>query len=83
MTAADQRPYHLIVTGLSRSSTRGRLMIGHMHIPCALGKSGQRARKREGDGGTPLGRLGLLMVLYRADRVARPRTGLPVRLPLP
>jgi len=37
------------------------------------------ARKREGDGATPAGRWNLLQVLYRADRVARPLTVLPVR----
>lgn len=38
-----------------------------------------RAMKREGDGASPLGRFPLLSVLYRPDRVPRPRTGLPVR----
>ena len=45
----------------------------------ALGRSGIRALKREGDGGTPLGRFPIRQVLYRADRVPRPRTRLPVR----
>jgi L,D-peptidoglycan transpeptidase YkuD (ErfK/YbiS/YcfS/YnhG family) len=45
----------------------------------ALGRTGVRALKREGDGGTPLGRFPVRQVLYRADRVARPRTRLPVR----
>jgi L,D-peptidoglycan transpeptidase YkuD (ErfK/YbiS/YcfS/YnhG family) len=35
--------------------------------------------KREGDGGTPLGRFPIRLVLYRADRGFRPRTSLPVR----
>lgn len=35
--------------------------------------------KREGDGGTPLGRFPIRLVLYRADRMKRPRTALPVR----
>jgi len=34
--------------------------------------------KREGDGATPIGVWQLRRVLYRADRVARPRTLLPV-----
>jgi L,D-peptidoglycan transpeptidase YkuD (ErfK/YbiS/YcfS/YnhG family) len=45
----------------------------------ALGRTGIRALKREGDGGTPLGRFPVRQVLYRPDRVARPRTQLPVR----
>lgn len=46
---------------------------------CALGAAGLTARKREGDGATPAGRMRLGQVLYRPDRVARPRTLLPVR----
>ena len=45
---------------------------------CALGRAGIVADKREGDGGTPVGILPLRQVLYRADRVAAPATGLPV-----
>lgn len=36
-------------------------------------------RKREGDGATPFGSWRMLRVLYRADRIRRPQTGLPVR----
>lgn len=50
-----------------------------MLLPCALGRAGRRAIKREGDGGTPRGRFRLLCVLYRPDRIGRPATGLPVR----
>lgn len=44
---------------------------------CALGRSGARLDKREGDGATPIGCFSLRRVLYRADRIARPETGLP------
>jgi L,D-peptidoglycan transpeptidase YkuD (ErfK/YbiS/YcfS/YnhG family) len=37
-----------------------------------------RALKQEGDGATPRGHWHLVRVLYRADRVRRPRTALPV-----
>jgi L,D-peptidoglycan transpeptidase YkuD (ErfK/YbiS/YcfS/YnhG family) len=35
--------------------------------------------KREGDGGSPIGRFGLIQVFYRPDRMVRPPTGLPLR----
>ena len=38
-----------------------------------------RTLKREGDGATPLGVLRVSNVLYRSDRIQRPRTALPVR----
>ncbi len=45
---------------------------------CALGRSGVRANKREGDGATPAGILPVRRTLYRADRLDRPATRLPV-----
>ena len=60
-------------------SRKGRIALGHGVRPAALGRTGIRALKREGDGGTPLGRFPVRQVLYRADRTMRPRTRLPVR----
>ncbi len=48
-------------------------------LRCALGHGGITASKREGDGATPAGLLRLERVLYRADRVARPRAVVPVQ----
>lgn len=45
---------------------------------CAVGRAGIAEKTREGDGVTPLGSWPLRRVLYRADRVARPQTVLPV-----
>jgi L,D-peptidoglycan transpeptidase YkuD (ErfK/YbiS/YcfS/YnhG family) len=45
----------------------------------ALGRSGIRANKREGDGGTPKGSFKPTRLWWRADRHPRPRTFLPVR----
>ena len=56
------------------------MALAHDVRRVALGRSGIRALKREGDGGTPLGRLPIRELLYRADRVTRPRTALPVRV---
>jgi L,D-peptidoglycan transpeptidase YkuD (ErfK/YbiS/YcfS/YnhG family) len=44
-----------------------------------LGRSGLKADKREGDGGTPRGRFRPLRRWWRADRSLRPPTLLPVR----
>jgi len=63
---------------LNRAATRGRLRVGNLVIPCLIGRSGIRASKREGDGATPAGLWTLRHVLFRADRVARPSTRLPV-----
>ena len=57
----------------------GRLALAHGVRRAALGRSGARALKREGDGATPLGRFPVRQVLYRADRVMRPRTVFPLR----
>ncbi|WP_375460926.1 L,D-transpeptidase [uncultured Enterovirga sp.] len=58
---------------------RGRLRVGPLDIPCALGRSGPVPRKREGDGGTPTGRMRVLGAYYRADRISRPSTLLQLR----
>jgi L,D-peptidoglycan transpeptidase YkuD (ErfK/YbiS/YcfS/YnhG family) len=57
---------------------QGLLTAGNLSFPCALGRSGVRRGKREGDGATPVGRFALGRAYYRADRGPRP----PARLPL-
>jgi L,D-peptidoglycan transpeptidase YkuD (ErfK/YbiS/YcfS/YnhG family) len=85
-TKAESLPSHfhrlahtLAVRATSKRATRGVLSVGGRAFPCALGRSGQRALKREGDGATPIGQWALRQVFYRSDRIARPRTGLPVK----
>ncbi|NJM29167.1 MAG: L,D-transpeptidase family protein [Rhizobiales bacterium] len=56
------------------------MTVGNLDFPCALGGSGRSHLKREGDGATPFGTFRLERVLYRADRIQRPRTVLPVSL---
>ncbi len=75
----NQRAGQLFVRALSGSSQRGVMQAAGASWPCALGRSGQRALKREGDGATPRGAFALEAVLYRPDRLPRPRTGLPLR----
>lgn len=58
--------------------TRGLLHAGGRGFPCAIGRSGIRASKREGDGATPIGEFELRRVLYRADRIPYPDTALEV-----
>jgi L,D-peptidoglycan transpeptidase YkuD (ErfK/YbiS/YcfS/YnhG family) len=58
---------------------RGWLKAGEMNIPVALGRSGVRANKREGDGATPMGTFHPLRLWWRPDRSGRPRTFLPIR----
>ena len=59
--------------------SRGWLLAGPLALPVALGRGGIRANKREGDGGTPRGAFRLRRLWWRADRLARPMTQLPVR----
>jgi len=59
--------------------TAGVLLIGGRAIRVVLGRAGIRANKREGDGGTPRGRFRPVRLWWRADRLPRPPTGLPVR----
>lgn len=62
------------------SASTGWIAFGPWLLPCAIGFSGVSARKREGDGATPAGLMPLRQILYRAGRVPRPRSQLPVRL---
>src|SRR6516165_10178552 len=59
--------------------TQGLLRAGGRAFRVALGRTGVRALKREGDGGTPLGTFRPIRLWWRADRLPRPRTSLPVR----
>lgn len=61
----------LLVAGDGIAVWRGRA------LRCAVGRAGIASRKAEGDGATPAGRFPLRRVLYRADRIETPRTGLP------
>ena len=70
---------HIRVTAGSGDRSRGWLTAGSLRVQVALGRSGVKANKVEGDGATPRGRFRPLRVWWRADRGPRPRTGLPVR----
>lgn len=69
----------LRIIARSRAQTHAWLRLGSLTLPCAIGRSGRSFTKREGDNATPIGCWKLVQVLYRADRMMRPRTMLPVR----
>jgi len=77
MRGQSARLLHVSTSAGNRS--RGHLRSGHAVLPVALGRAGTRANKREGDGSTPRGRFRLVRLWWRADRLPRPSTGLPVR----
>jgi L,D-peptidoglycan transpeptidase YkuD (ErfK/YbiS/YcfS/YnhG family) len=60
-------------------ASRGVLLAGSHAIPVVLGRANIAADKREGDGATPYGRYRLTRLWWRADRLPRPHTALPVR----
>jgi len=64
---------------ISMSSPRGTLVIGHLAIPCAFGRSGRSTRKREGDGATPVGSWRFCTLYWRADRRPVPAPALAKR----
>ncbi len=59
--------------------SQGWLSVRGRRLPVALGRAGIRTDKREGDGGTPAGQFRPLRLWWRADRLPRPPTALPVR----
>jgi len=69
---------NITVETKSPTATTGILKIGPHIFNCTLGKSGviSADAKKEGDGKTPLGIFPLRQLLYRADRVLKPETGL-------
>ena len=68
----------MIVRVTHEAAHLGVLELADLRLKCALGPAGIQTEKREGDGATPKGRFPLRGVRYRADRMARPATGLPV-----
>jgi L,D-peptidoglycan transpeptidase YkuD (ErfK/YbiS/YcfS/YnhG family) len=59
--------------------SQGWLFAGPLAFRVAIGRSGIRASKHEGDGSTPQGCFHPARLWWRADRLPRPRTLLPAR----
>ncbi len=55
------------------------LSWNHLIFPCAWGYGGIRNSKQEGDGVTPFGCFPFRRVFYRADRIEKPDTSLPLK----
>jgi L,D-peptidoglycan transpeptidase YkuD (ErfK/YbiS/YcfS/YnhG family) len=70
--AAQAETQHLEYRG-------GRLYWSGGNAVAAVGRSGVKADKREGDGATPAGTYPLVSILYRPDRVAPPRSQLAAK----
>lgn len=68
----SSKPNRIRVRPTLVDPTRGRLTLGALALPCALGRGGLTRFKREGDGATPVGRFALLGGYRRADRALPP-----------
>ena len=61
------------------SRTRALVSFAGRTEEAAIGRSGTTARKREGDGATPIAAMRLIGGYVRQDRITRPPTTLPLR----
>lgn len=61
----------------------GRLIAGATIIRCKIGAAGLVHAKREGDRGTPVGCYRLLGGFFRADRMRRLQSGVPIQAARP
>lgn len=66
-----------IIVTPTKDVQRGILTWGRRSVPCALGRSGIRKIKKEGDGATPVGSFPMRRLFFRPDRRDRPITALP------
>lgn len=73
------RLQHIRVRPLVGRKALGWLSAGPLRMPCALGPAGLVRRKREGDGGTPIGRFRLLWAFFRPDRPRPQAGGVPLK----
>ena len=68
---------------VSMSSRGAVLDWGDGPRRCAIGPAGIAAKSAEGDGVTPRGVFPLRRIFYRADRIAKPDSILPIRVTRP
>lgn len=63
----------LVVRAKPGNQSKGYLQAGGLVFPCALGKGGITANKREGDGATPLAAMRLIKGYFRTDKFSQGR----------
>lgn len=69
-TSSSNHPRLSVLSVRARpgKTTKGLIRFNGLVLPCALGRGGINALKREGDGATPLAVLRPLAIFYRHDR---------------
>ncbi|MEB2847582.1 L,D-transpeptidase family protein [Rhizobiales bacterium RZME27] len=72
-------PPTIVVRQAPGKRSRALVQCGPITIPAAIGRSGRTARKREGDGATPIAAMSVLSGFVRGDRVRALPTALPMR----
>lgn len=78
-TAKGGGLFRIVVRARPGCKSQGLLVAGRTVFPCALGRNGISAGKREGDWATPLARMRLRSGYFRADHVPVGATRLPMR----
>lgn len=58
--------------------SHGLLKVGERCVCCEIGRAGLGVKSHEGDGKTPRGTMKVIRGWFRADRMCRPRTRLPM-----
>ncbi|MDR3374938.1 MAG: L,D-transpeptidase family protein [Ancalomicrobiaceae bacterium] len=79
MQRKRKKPQLIRVARRPGTRSEGILSFGSTVLLCRLGRTGISRMKREGDGATPAGRLGLIGLYYRADRRLPPGSRLAAR----
>lgn len=69
---------YIHVRAINQAARKARLSVGAVAFPCWLGRAGLTFRKREGDAKTPIGLWALRPGFFRAGRLPRCKSGLPL-----
>lgn len=71
-------PASIVVRAAPGNPCRAFVSVGGRVEQAAIGRGGRSARKREGDGATPIAAMPLLFGYVRRDRLVPPATRLPL-----